>query len=313
MVYQSGRGNKTGGVQNISTWRNIILSTGEDTIINVNTPTGALNRVVEIEGSPFESEEKASKIYSLIQENYGTAGRVFINKLISEFSEDNYDGLKTYYGGIVKKIGENSENKSNTHISAISIVVLSDILIGKYLFKEDLEGSLKMGIDILKNILISKDINKTERCYEYTKGWLISNYKLFDRYRGGSNFNGINDEEDVYSCSYSNSSYGIYENGIYYILTNIFDDLLTRKGYSYRTILSGFGKRNYIITKNQDNGLVENTIQKKYRGVNTRMIGFIMNPLKIEDYRKKEEEYDYLVRGTTREQEEKIIEMVASV
>ena len=39
MVYQSGRGNKTGGVQNISTWRNIILSTGEDTIINVNMRT----------------------------------------------------------------------------------------------------------------------------------------------------------------------------------------------------------------------------------------------------------------------------------
>lgn len=43
------RGNKSGGVQQMNTWRTIILATGEETISTNNTTTGVQTRCLEIE------------------------------------------------------------------------------------------------------------------------------------------------------------------------------------------------------------------------------------------------------------------------
>ena len=64
------RGNKVGGVQPVNTWKTVVLATGEETISNINTTTGIQTRCLEIEGSPFDYEEKAaSKMYDLITQN----------------------------------------------------------------------------------------------------------------------------------------------------------------------------------------------------------------------------------------------------
>ena len=43
------RGKKDGGIQNIKTWRNCIITTGERPITSMSSGGGAVNRVIEIE------------------------------------------------------------------------------------------------------------------------------------------------------------------------------------------------------------------------------------------------------------------------
>ncbi len=47
------RGNKTGGVQAMNSWKTIILATGEETISTTNTTTGVQTRCLEIERKSF--------------------------------------------------------------------------------------------------------------------------------------------------------------------------------------------------------------------------------------------------------------------
>jgi len=158
-----------------------------------------------------------------------------------------------------------------------------------------------MGADIINRLECSKDIDKTEKCYRYVKNWLLSNHNMFDTYNKCQAYIGPNNENDVISNSSNGRSYGVYENGVYYVLTNIIEDLLYRKGFSYRSILSGLGKRNYIITKNHDNGTIENTIQKKYRGANTRVIAFPVNQLSSTEYEEKVSQGELRLRGIEKE------------
>ena len=62
------RGAKTGGLQKINSWRNCIITNGEQPISNANSGGGAVNRIIE-----FECSEKVYSdlvwICSVINEN----------------------------------------------------------------------------------------------------------------------------------------------------------------------------------------------------------------------------------------------------
>ena len=74
----------------------------------------------------------------------------------------------------------------------------------------------------------------------------------------------------------------------------ILEDKLKSSGYSYNKIVREFAKRGYIIPKRDEQGnILENTVQKKFRGKNARMFAFPMKPVEkelSEDERKERTE-----------------------
>lgn len=306
------RGNKAGGVQAINTWKTIVLATGEEPISNSNSNTGIHTRCLEIEGSPFdENEKKASEVYHIINEQYGTAGPYYINKLIEEHKGNEYKDLKLKF----KEIQENLENKSCndilSYVSAVSIVTLADILIGKWLFNEEEQTSYEMAKQILNNLDKSSEIDEVEKIYKYIISWLIGNYNGFDKYKNNRyevQENGIQKrrDEELINDRNRQRTFGIYDEKekAFYVHTYIIKDKLEHMGKSYRKMLQEWGKRGYIeVKKDTDGNIISTSIQKKYQKVNTRFIVFPVDKMdddlidgvrveeieKLQEYKSEEE------------------------
>ncbi len=274
------RGNKTGGVQQMNFWNTIVLSTGEETISSTNTNTGVQTRCLEIEGSPFDRNEKsASKMYHIIKDEYGTAGPFFIDKVIKEYGDNNYHDLKEKHNEIVDKLTVSTSNDILSYISSVAIVTLADILIGKWLFNESEETSIEMAQFILEKLDKSNDIDIVDKCYEYIVSWLKGHHKQFDRVKKSltkaeKTELELNPENDVVEDSRT-TSLGIYNEGTYYVLRNVLEDLLKSRGYSYYKITKEFANRGYIIPKKGEDGqIISVSTEKKFRGSNVRMFEF---------------------------------------
>jgi zinc finger CHC2-family protein len=314
------RGNKTGGVQQINTWNTIILATGEETISNNNTTTGVQTRCLEIEGSPFDYDEKsASNIYEIVSNYYGTAGRKFIEAVTEKYSKDDYYILRRELKEIQEKLEKATNNDIRSYLTAVSLVVLADMIV-----EEDVMGqradetSIKMGIEILNNLESQRDIDIVDKCYEYIKSWILSNHKSFDKYKEYFAFEDpkLETEEDVVEKTSTSKSFGIYQNNVYYVHRAILEDKLKASGYSYNKIVREFAKRGYITPKTDEQGnILENTIQKKFRGKNARMFAFPMQPVEkeLEEDEKRERMEEFLSRVSTGMSVEKRAEMYGEI
>ena len=77
------RGAKSGGLRQTATWKNCILTTGEDPILTGSSMAGATVRVIEIEADkPIYSDLVG--LCSTINQNYGFAGEEFIRYIQSD-------------------------------------------------------------------------------------------------------------------------------------------------------------------------------------------------------------------------------------
>lgn len=294
------RGNKTGGVQQMNFWNTIVLATGEETISSPNTNTGVQTRCLEIEGSPFDKDEKsASKMYHIIKDEYGTAGPFFINKVIEEYGDKNYQDLKEKHNEIVDKLTVSTDNDILSYISSVAIVTLADILIGKWLFNESEETSMEMAKFILNKLDKSNDIDIVDKCYEYIVSWLKGHHKQFDRVKKAASKTEktelqLNPDNDVVEDSRT-TSLGIYDEGTYYVLRNVLEDLLNSRGYNYYKITKEFANRGYIIPKKGENGqIISVSMEKKFRGSNVRMFEFpIFSTERMSEEKRKKVKEDY--------------------
>lgn len=268
------RGNKTGGVQEINTFNVLVLSTGEQPITTDNSTTGVSTRILELDGSPFNyDEELSSNMYEITKKYYGTAGRKYIEILLNNYSNNDYEELKTMFEEIKKELKTKTQNDVQSYISSVAVVVLADIITSKGLFEEEeKEKSIQMGLEILDKLGTAKEIDVVEKAYENIKSWIISNYKFFDMVKAPSERNYVAD--DVVSNNFR-ESFGLYDNGIYYIHRNILKDWLEQNNYSYKKIINGFAEKGYILVSRDENGKIKDkAVQKKFRGINHRMYAF---------------------------------------
>ena len=300
------RGNKIGGVQQMNTWRTIILATGEETISTNNTTTGVQTRCLEIEGSPFDYDEKsASNIYEIVSNCYGTAGKKFIEAVIDKYSKNDYYILRRELKEIQEKLEKATKNDIRSYLMAVSLVVLADMIVEEDVMGQRAnESSIEMGIEILNNLENQKDIDIIDKCYEYIKSWILSNHKAFDKYKEYFSFEDprLETEEDLVEKSSNSKSFGIYENNVYYVHRAILEDKLKSSGYSYNKTVREFAKRGYITPKTDEQGnILENTIQKKFRGKNARMFAFPMEPVgeELKEDEKKERLEEFLSMAFT--------------
>jgi hypothetical protein len=79
-----GRGSVT-GLRESSTWRTVLLTTGEESILSFSQDGGTHARVVQFWGSPFGLGDAGAVVESInrgIVENYGHAGAEFVRQLL---------------------------------------------------------------------------------------------------------------------------------------------------------------------------------------------------------------------------------------
>lgn len=254
MGYSKVRGAKTGGLQSQKAWRSIILTTGEEPLTTNTSQTGVHTRALEIHGSPFKNEEEAGKMHKISSINYGQAGLFFINKLMDTMKiHELQERHKTIQDKLMK--ANSNHKKLMSHISSVAVVTLADELISSWLFNDDPETSLKMGIEILSSLEDVMDTDIVEKAYEFVKGWMISNIDQFKESSKGQRF-------------------GIIDGDSFYVFPQILQEALEKQGLSYRKIIRGFGDRGYIGISYESDGKKRNSVVKKIEGRACRMISF---------------------------------------
>lgn len=70
------RGSKEGGVQETASWRNNILTSGEQPMTKESSNDGVLTRALELYGKPVDNVDIAHQLHLVSENNYGFAGRI---------------------------------------------------------------------------------------------------------------------------------------------------------------------------------------------------------------------------------------------
>ena len=212
------RGAKTGGLQKVNTWRNCIITNGEQPISNSNSGGGAVNRIIE-----FECSEKVysdlPELSGIIQQNYGFAGREFIEYL----QEDGaFEGVhiiqKEFYQELLKT------DSTEKQAAAASALLAADYIATNLIFKDGNNLTIE---DMAKIMTKKDDVNVNKRAYEFVLEMVTRNLNHFKTNDFGE---------------YQSEVWGKIEPEHIYIIKSVFDREMSLAGFNSTAFLS-YAKR----------------------------------------------------------------------
>lgn len=218
------RGAKTGGLQKINTWRCCFITNGEHPISNANSGGGAVNRIIE-----FECTEKVYSdlvgICSIITNNYGFAGREFVEYLQTEGAIDWVNALqKEYYRELLKS------DSTDKQAASASVILAADHIATDLIFKD---GNNLTVADMVEIMTKKDEVNVNTRAYDYILELVARNPNKFK----------TNDYGD-----YQGEVWGKKENDYIYIVKSVFDREMSNAGFNSTAFLSWAKRMNLLIT-----------------------------------------------------------------
>lgn len=221
------RGSKTGGLLKTNTWRNCIITNGEHPISNANSGGGAVNRIIE-----FECAEKVSSdlvgICTIINQNYGFAGREFIEYLQQEGTFEKVNALqKEYYRELLKS------DSTDKQAASASAILAADHIATELFFKD----SNNLTVQDMEKIMTKKDeVNVNTRSYDYILELVARNPNKFK----------TNDFGD-----YQGEVWGKIDGNHIYIIKSVFDREMGNQGFNSTAFLS-WAKRMDLLVCDKD-------------------------------------------------------------
>jgi len=221
-----GRGAKEGGLQLQRRWSTVIMTTGEMPIVQNNSGGGAAVRTIEVNYGGEPLFEDARNVANTLKENYGFAGRKFVELLKNEKTIDALKGIQRKYYNIL------SGDIQDKQLLSASILLAADKLATLAIFQDD----KALTPEEIKPYLITReqaDVNF--RCYQWLMGFLGGNPRRFD-------------SEDTNN----GEVWGFIDLNHYYVIKSKFEDILLSKGFSPGAFLT-WAKRNGKL-KCEDHG-----------------------------------------------------------
>ncbi len=237
------RGAKTGGLQKVNTWRNCMISNGEQPISSSNSGGGAVNRIIE-----FECSEKVYSdlvgLCAVINKNYGWAGAELIRWLQKDGSFARINELqKEYYHELLKV------DSTDKQAASASAILAADHIVTELIFQD---GN-NLTVEDMAAIMTKKsDVNVNERAYEAIIEMVSSNINCFVKNEFGE---------------YKGEVWGKLEKDYVYIIKSIFDREMQNRGYNPTAFLS-WAKANELLIC----GKSKNTCTARIVGPVTRCV-----------------------------------------
>lgn len=243
------RGKKQGGVEMVPTWSCCFLTTGESPITSGSAGAGAVNRVIDIECTSGQVAIKdGHRVSSVLKNNYGFAGRMFVEKLYS--SDKVLDQVREVYQDIFKELcaGDSTEKQA----MAAAAVLTADLLATAWIFKDD----NNLTVEEIRAFLASKEaVSAGNRAYDWLCDWVASNVNRFY-------------SQDVPP---NGETYGVIENGVAYINRGVFNRVIQEAGFSGNATLSYLKSNNKIEASGR-----KYTKCKRVNGVRTECVVLIL-------------------------------------
>lgn len=257
--YGKTRGGKDGGLQEVPKWHNCIISTGEQPLVGENDMDGMRSRVLELYGQPIEDPDLGRRIHQISEENYGFAGKKYLQFLIGQVLSkegklqadfaDLRNGLSACYDML--DMGD-----PGPHLDNIAALALADYYSSISLFglphDQAREEAVQLGLALLENCKVMKKEDIVDSAWHFVWGWIATER---------SHFNGDRDP-----C------YGIIESDGVYVIAAALKKTLSDANYNYSKSINGFRDRGYIRTFSNSEGNNNVQCQMRVRGVNARVV-----------------------------------------
>lgn len=211
------RSNKELGMNRENRWKNTILTNGERPLNSYVSQGGAINRILEIECGEkvYQDPQKTAE---LIKQNYGFAGREFI-QILKDIGDKTVLEMQQE---MQRKIFD--DEKMQKQSISLSIVLTADRIATDYLFQDGQYISL----DEAKEVLIDRnELSDNERCYQYIRDKVAMNQQRFDM--------------DT-TCE----KWGVIEDGYAIFYGQAFEQLCKEAGFSKKSFLSWAGTKGLI-------------------------------------------------------------------
>lgn len=234
------RGTVDGGIAEQLKWNCVYITTGEEPITLENSKEGVKNRVIEIEeNEPIINNGK--EIVNFLLDNYGYAGKEFIETLPSE------EYLNQRHTEIFNSLNEKVKS-TGKQTNAIALVMLADELISKNIFFDK-----SLTIEQAEKYF-SKDIDEAERIYNLIIDYFYQNIKKFK-----------DDTNGEFLGTYDTNSTG--EISAIYFIPSVLKKFLLENNINFDGIKSKLLKNGYIECEKG-----RYTVQKKINNKNIRVI-----------------------------------------
>ena len=246
------RGAKTGGLQKINTWRNCIITNGEHPISNASSGGGAVNRIIE-----FECAEKVYSdlvgICAIINQNYGFAGKEFVEWLQQDGNADRINKLqKEYFRELLKS------DSTDKQAASASAILAADHIVTEIIFQD---GNNLTVEDMAKIMTKKTEVNVNTRAYDYILELVARNPNKFY-----SNENG----------DYQGEVWGKVADDKIYIIKSVFDRELQSAGFNSTAFLA-WAKRMELLATAKD----RRTISARIGGTVTTCVCIIKTADKL--------------------------------
>lgn len=168
--YGKTRGSRNGGLQDVPTWRNCIISTGEQPLSAENAMDGVDSRVLELYGPPTADAEQGRFIHQISESNYGFAGKRYIEYLIGNILT-NKETLRQNYETIREKLQTGFEGDPGAHLDNIAVLALADCYASVSLWGIAIEDAfaeaVSLGDTVLKNAKSLEKEDVVERAWHF--------------------------------------------------------------------------------------------------------------------------------------------------
>ncbi|WP_053348212.1 DUF927 domain-containing protein [Peribacillus butanolivorans] len=166
------------GMQKLSTWRSILLTSGEVPILDYCDRAGQSARIVQIKDNPFNEYEQdyMFKLYKAMSNNYGVVGRTFLERWLN-LDLENKNKLLAHYQEIRSRYANNSNgNDVLSRISAnYALIHFTAQLLNQFFdFNIDTKPFEEM---FLKESQENKTLDKPRQLLEKMLGELNSSRK----------------------------------------------------------------------------------------------------------------------------------------
>jgi hypothetical protein len=217
------RGQKTGGLQRVSTWQNCIITTGEQPISSSHSGGGAINRIIEVNCEEVKLFDDPGGLVETIQENYGHAGKAFI-----EYVKDT-EVMKTarlIQKGLYQDLARTQITEKQA--LAASLILTADGLIDGSIFKDN--NGLTVS-EVAGFLSTKEEVSVNVRAYAWLNDWIAQHGYRFDESNAGIN-----------------EVWGKYSQGKLYIIRNKFNEACAENGFSDATFLPWLRKNGHLYT-----------------------------------------------------------------
>lgn len=238
------RGNKYGGLDTVSQWRNCVLSTGERPINSLSSGGGAMARVIEVECKTSFFDD-ARKVLGVITQNYGWFGKAYIGLLQKKTKEE----LEELYSKHYKSLSD--KGIMDKQVQSGALLLMADELACELYFDPKTQLTVD---DILPFLKTKAEVDVNARGYEYICEQVAANQYRF-----------IKDENRP------GELWGTIEGDSVYIIKSNFTKMCLDGGFNPQALLSWLNDRG-LISRNGKNL----TVAKRVNNVPTRCVHMML-------------------------------------